>query len=81
MTHGYKLSSLTFGSIRPDANSFNYTSCDHTLLYLLPLAAVRWQEGPGSQDKQEHLIEAHAAQVRALQDEHRRQQDELMQVR
>ncbi|XP_054461203.1 uncharacterized protein si:ch73-100l22.3 isoform X2 [Anoplopoma fimbria] len=43
-------------------------------------AAVPWYEGHGSQeDKQEQLKQAHAAQVRALQDEHRRQQEELLQ--
>ncbi|XP_028459627.1 uncharacterized protein cp110 isoform X4 [Perca flavescens] len=44
-----------------------------------PLAAVRWYEGHGGQDKQEHLKQTHAAQVRALQEEHRRQQEELLQ--
>nr|XP_046261814.1 uncharacterized protein si:ch73-100l22.3 isoform X2 [Scatophagus argus] len=45
-----------------------------------PRAAVQWQEGHGSQkDKQEQLKHAHAAQVRALQDEHRKQQEELLQ--
>ncbi|XP_039651432.1 uncharacterized protein si:ch73-100l22.3 isoform X2 [Perca fluviatilis] len=44
-----------------------------------PLAAVRWYEGHGGQDKQEHLKQTHAAQVRALQEEHRRQQAELLQ--
>ncbi|XP_034751383.1 uncharacterized protein si:ch73-100l22.3 isoform X2 [Etheostoma cragini] len=44
-----------------------------------PLAAVRWYEGHGGQDKQEQLKQTHAAQVRALQDEHRRQQEELLQ--
>ena len=47
-----------------------------------PLAAVRQQEGHCDQkDKQEQLKQAHAAQVRALQEEHRRQQEELLQVR
>ncbi|XP_028459618.1 uncharacterized protein cp110 isoform X3 [Perca flavescens] len=45
-----------------------------------PLAAVRWYEGHGGQDKQEHLKQTHAAQVRALQEEHRRQQEELLQA-
>ncbi|XP_071359503.1 uncharacterized protein cp110 [Trachinotus anak] len=46
-----------------------------------PRAAVQWYEGHGSQkDKQEQLKQAHAAQVRALQDEHRRQQEELLQA-
>ncbi|XP_022611506.1 uncharacterized protein LOC111229452 [Seriola dumerili] len=46
-----------------------------------PRAAVRWYEGHGSQkNKQEELKQAHAAQVRALQDEHRRQQEELLQA-
>lgn len=50
--------------------------------YLLPLAVVQRYEGHGSQkDKQEQLKQAHAAQVRALQEEHRRQQEELLQVR
>lgn len=43
---------------------------------------MRWSEGHGHQkDKQEQLKQAHAAQVRALQEEHRRQQEELLQVR
>ncbi|XP_010743293.3 uncharacterized protein cp110 [Larimichthys crocea] len=46
-----------------------------------PKAAVRQYEGHGSQkDKQEQLKQAHAAQVRALQEEHRRQQEELLQA-
>ncbi|XP_034389088.1 uncharacterized protein si:ch73-100l22.3 [Cyclopterus lumpus] len=46
-----------------------------------PRAAVPWYEGHGGQeDKQEELKQAHAAQVRALQDEHRRQQEELLQA-
>ncbi|XP_029293953.1 uncharacterized protein cp110 [Cottoperca gobio] len=46
---------------------------------ILPSAAVRWYEGHGSQeDEQEQLKQAHAAQVKALQDEHRRQQEELV---
>lgn len=46
-----------------------------------PRAAVRWCKGHGSQrDKQEQLKQAHAAQVRALQEEHRRQQEELLQT-
>ncbi|CAK6973434.1 uncharacterized protein si:ch73-100l22.3 [Scomber scombrus] len=46
-----------------------------------PRAAVRWSEGHGHQkDKQEQLKQAHAAQVRALQEEHRRQQEELLQA-
>lgn len=61
---------------------FIHALCDHTLSYLLPSAAVRQYEGHGSQkDKQEQLKQAHAAQVRALQEEHRRQQEELLQVR
>lgn len=52
------------------------------ILYLLVLATVRWYENCGShKSKQEQLKQAHAAQVRALQDEHRRQQEELLQVR
>ncbi|XP_036928931.1 uncharacterized protein si:ch73-100l22.3 [Acanthopagrus latus] len=44
-------------------------------------AAVRQQEGHCDQkDKQEQLKQAHAAQVRALQEEHRRQQEELLQA-
>lgn len=36
----------------------------------------------GSQkDKHEQLKQVHAAQIRALQDEHQRQQEELLQVR
>ncbi|XP_073328495.1 uncharacterized protein cp110 [Pagrus major] len=46
-----------------------------------PRAAARWQEGHCVQkDKQEQLKQAHAAQVRALQEEHRRQQEELLQA-
>ncbi|XP_070782594.1 centriolar coiled-coil protein of 110 kDa [Enoplosus armatus] len=46
-----------------------------------PQAAVQQYEGHGSQkDKQDQLKRAHAAQVRALQDEHRRQQEELLQA-
>ncbi|XP_059183509.1 uncharacterized protein si:ch73-100l22.3 [Centropristis striata] len=46
-----------------------------------PTAAARWYEGHGNQeDKQEQLKQAHAAQVRALQEEHRRQQEELLQA-
>ncbi|XP_070684648.1 uncharacterized protein cp110 [Pempheris klunzingeri] len=46
-----------------------------------PRAAVLWHEGHGSQkDKEEQLKQAHASQVRALQDEHRRQQEELLQA-
>uniref|UniRef100_A0A669CFK0 Uncharacterized LOC100700505 n=1 Tax=Oreochromis niloticus TaxID=8128 RepID=A0A669CFK0_ORENI len=45
-----------------------------------PRAAGQWCEGLGSQkDKREELKEIHAAQVRALQEEHRRQQEELLQ--
>ncbi|XP_040001125.1 uncharacterized protein si:ch73-100l22.3 isoform X2 [Xiphias gladius] len=45
-----------------------------------PRAAVRLNEGQDRQEnKQEQLKQAHAAQVRALQDEHRRQQEELLQ--
>ncbi|XP_026159551.1 uncharacterized protein cp110 isoform X2 [Mastacembelus armatus] len=45
-----------------------------------PRVAARWYEGHGhNKDKQEQLKQAHAAQVRALQDEHRRQQEELLQ--
>ncbi|XP_041789315.1 uncharacterized protein si:ch73-100l22.3 isoform X2 [Chelmon rostratus] len=46
-----------------------------------PRAAVRQYEGHGSQkDKQEQLKQAHTAQIRALQEEHRRQQEELLQA-
>ncbi|CAI5679436.1 unnamed protein product [Oreochromis niloticus] len=46
-----------------------------------PRAAGQWCEGLGSQkDKREELKEIHAAQVRALQEEHRRQQEELLQA-
>ncbi|KAF3844034.1 hypothetical protein F7725_016082 [Dissostichus mawsoni] len=48
---------------------------------VLPPAAVRSFEGRGGQEaEQEQLKQAHAAQVRALQQEHRRQQEELMQA-
>ncbi|XP_076001555.1 uncharacterized protein cp110 isoform X2 [Genypterus blacodes] len=46
-----------------------------------PRAAVRWSEGHGGlKDKQQQMKLAHAAQVRALQDQHRRQQEELLQL-
>ncbi|XP_008278502.1 uncharacterized protein cp110 [Stegastes partitus] len=46
-----------------------------------PRAAVCFNEGLGSQmDKQEQLKKVHAAQVRALQEEHRKQQEELLQA-
>ncbi|KAM3624302.1 uncharacterized protein V6R79_021802 [Siganus canaliculatus] len=46
-----------------------------------PRAAARWQESPDSQKhKIDELKEIHAAQVRALQDEHQRQQRELLQA-
>ncbi|XP_062420503.1 uncharacterized protein cp110 [Pungitius pungitius] len=42
---------------------------------------VTWYEGHGRQEnKQEELKRAHAAQVRALQEEHQRQQEELLQA-
>ncbi|XP_074554954.1 uncharacterized protein cp110 [Halichoeres trimaculatus] len=46
-----------------------------------PKAPLRWTEGFGSlRERQERLKEAHAAQIRALQEEHRRQQEELLQA-
>ncbi|XP_049427677.1 uncharacterized protein si:ch73-100l22.3 isoform X2 [Epinephelus fuscoguttatus] len=46
-----------------------------------PRAAVHWCESRSSEkDKQEQLKQAHAAQIRALQDEHKRQQEELLQA-
>ncbi|KAF7658654.1 hypothetical protein LDENG_00009650 [Lucifuga dentata] len=42
-------------------------------------ARVWWHEG-GLKDKQQQMKRAHAAQVRALQDQHRRQQEELLQA-
>ncbi|KAM7393844.1 hypothetical protein PAMP_020682 [Pampus punctatissimus] len=46
-----------------------------------PRAAVRWCEVHGDhKNKQEQLKQAHAAQVKALQEEHRRQQEELLQA-
>uniref|UniRef100_UPI0037E82E46 centriolar coiled-coil protein of 110 kDa n=1 Tax=Semicossyphus pulcher TaxID=241346 RepID=UPI0037E82E46 len=46
-----------------------------------PKAAVQWNgDNDSHKDKQEQLKLAHAAQVRALQDEHRRQQEELLQT-
>ncbi|XP_058496903.1 uncharacterized protein si:ch73-100l22.3 isoform X1 [Solea solea] len=46
-----------------------------------PKATVRHYDGHGSQgNKEEQLKQAHAAQIRALQDEHRRQQEELLQA-
>lgn len=38
------------------------------------------QEAAGRGDKQETLTQAHAAQIRALRDDHRRQQEELLQA-
>ncbi|KAK2815795.1 hypothetical protein Q5P01_026262 [Channa striata] len=46
-----------------------------------PRAAVWGYGGHSSQkDKQEQLKQVHTAQIRALQDEHRRQQEELLQA-
>ncbi|XP_029363204.1 uncharacterized protein cp110 isoform X2 [Echeneis naucrates] len=46
-----------------------------------PRAAVRWYKGHENQkNKEEQLKQVYAAQVRALQDEHRRQQEELLQA-
>nr|XP_043883577.1 uncharacterized protein si:ch73-100l22.3 isoform X2 [Solea senegalensis] len=45
-----------------------------------PRTTVRHYDGHGIQgNKEEQLKQAHAAQIRALQDEHRRQQEELLQ--
>uniref|UniRef100_A0A3Q3EYM3 Uncharacterized LOC109999350 n=1 Tax=Labrus bergylta TaxID=56723 RepID=A0A3Q3EYM3_9LABR len=45
-----------------------------------PRAAMGWSADHKSvNDRQEQLKQAHAAQVRALQDQHRRQQEELLQ--
>ncbi|XP_035037836.1 uncharacterized protein si:ch73-100l22.3 isoform X2 [Hippoglossus stenolepis] len=43
-------------------------------------SAGLWYNGHGSQKKQEQLKQVHAAQIRALQHEHRRQQQELRQA-
>ncbi|KAM4603267.1 uncharacterized protein cp110 isoform 2-T2 [Polymixia lowei] len=43
-----------------------------------PKASLQWREGRGDPEEKQ-LQQAHAAQVRALQDEHRRQQEELLQ--
>ncbi|XP_053275002.1 uncharacterized protein si:ch73-100l22.3 [Pleuronectes platessa] len=43
-------------------------------------SAVLWCNGHGSQKKHEQLKQVHAAQIRALQHEHRRQQQELLQA-
>lgn len=40
----------------------------------------RYEDHISQEDKQEQLKQAHAAQVRALQDQHRRQQEELLQA-
>ncbi|XP_020510049.2 centriolar coiled-coil protein of 110 kDa isoform X1 [Labrus bergylta] len=46
-----------------------------------PRAAMGWSADHKSvNDRQEQLKQAHAAQVRALQDQHRRQQEELLQA-
>ncbi|KAM6939543.1 uncharacterized protein cp110 [Xenentodon cancila] len=46
-----------------------------------PRAAPRWFEGRDNQrNKQEQMKQAHVAQVKALQDEHRKQQEELLQA-
>lgn len=58
----------------------SFYSCVLMFSCLPPSAAVKRQEGQGGRDKQEELKLSHAARVRALQDEHRRQQEELMQV-
>ncbi|KAM4751004.1 uncharacterized protein cp110 [Anableps anableps] len=58
--------------VRPDSSS--------------PKAGGHWSEGCGIQkqeslkNKREQLKQIHAAQVRALQEEHRKQQEELLQV-
>lgn len=45
-------------------------------------AAAQWNEGLDSvKVRQEQLRQVHAAQVKALQEEHHRQQEELLQVR
>lgn len=51
------------------------TTCNSTA----PGAAQR-QGAPGRRDKQETLMQADAARIRALRAEHRRQQEELLQV-
>ncbi|XP_062244485.1 uncharacterized protein cp110 [Platichthys flesus] len=43
-------------------------------------SAVLWCNGHGSQKKHEQLKQVHAAQIRALQHEHRRQQQQLLQA-
>lgn len=46
-----------------------------------PKAAARWHEGLDSvKARQEQLRQTHAAQIRALQEEHRRQQEQLLQA-
>ncbi|XP_028268364.1 centriolar coiled-coil protein of 110 kDa [Parambassis ranga] len=46
-----------------------------------PRAAMNWHEGHSSQkNRQEQLKQAHAAQVRAMQEEHWKQQEELLQA-
>ncbi|KAJ0044274.1 hypothetical protein NL108_003692 [Boleophthalmus pectinirostris] len=46
-----------------------------------PKAAARWHEGLGSvKERQEQLRQIHAAQIRELQEEHQRQQQQLLQT-
>ncbi|KAK7930231.1 hypothetical protein WMY93_006626 [Mugilogobius chulae] len=46
-----------------------------------PKAATRWHEGLDSvKERQEQLRQIHAAQIRALQEEHLRQQEQLLQT-
>ncbi|XP_033828018.2 uncharacterized protein si:ch73-100l22.3 [Periophthalmus magnuspinnatus] len=46
-----------------------------------PKAATRWHEGLGSvKERQERLRQIHAAQLRALEEEHQQQQEQLLQT-
>ncbi|XP_019940037.2 centriolar coiled-coil protein of 110 kDa isoform X1 [Paralichthys olivaceus] len=45
----------------------------------IPTAAVLRNKGHGSQKNQEQLKEVHASQIRALRDNHKRQQEQLLQ--
>lgn len=56
---------------------------DHTYIrsYSLLLATADWPEGEGSGDEKEQEKQVHTAPVRSLQEEHSRQQEELLQVR
>ncbi|XP_035990702.1 uncharacterized protein si:ch73-100l22.3 isoform X2 [Fundulus heteroclitus] len=65
---------VTEGSLERDEGTASVVRADPGT----PKAAVRWSEGCSVQ-RQERLKQVHAAQVRALQEAHRKQQEELLQ--